>query len=191
MAEAKETKEPTAKHPEMTTIEALTLLAQQLKPQGPLEQAGLDQATIDRVKKPPEPRKYRMIPGRSEETAATFTLHVVESKKYPNGRIVALADYKHPPGMFTWRSEGGQVPDGFPMLRDHNSGSIGDGANVQNHQLSVQYKQWRWEEFWQRDLRRHIGKEITHGHCTGEGLGLKTPWLDGKVGAVRTEPEDD
>ena len=42
--------------------------------------------------------------------------------------------------------------------------------------LHVQFKQWLWEEFWQRDLRRYVGRGLASHHCAAGGAGLKTPW---------------
>jgi hypothetical protein len=180
---------------EMTTAEAIAALALQLKPQGPLEQAGMSQEAIDRVMRIPEPRKYRNVPGKSDDTGATMTLNVVESRKFPNGRIIGLQDYRHPPGMFTPRSQGGQVPDGHPMLST-GPGAPPDETKVEKHQLHEEYLQWRYESFWKRDLlnlvsgRDNLGVELQQRHCRDVD-GLKTPWLAGKVGHLREDqPED-
>lgn len=184
---AEKTEKQSERHPaEMTTAEAIAQLAASLKPQGPLEQAGLTPQAIDQLTKPPTPKKYRMIPCKSEETGATFTAHVVESKKYPNGRIVSLHDYTHPEGMFTYARDGGRVPDNFPILKDANGGALGEGVKLEKHQLSVMYLQWRWTEFWQRDLSRFVGKEISAHHCV-DAAGMKTPWLEGAVRPLVTE----
>lgn len=185
MAEKTEKSAVPAAH-EMSTADAIAQLAESLKPQGPLQQAGFTQAAIDQLTKLPTPNKYRHIACKSEETGATFTAHVIESKKFPNGRIVALGDYTHPAGAIRFQRDGGLVPDNFPILKDATGGALGDGVEIQNHQLSTAYKQWRWENFWQRDLARFVGKEIAAHYCV-DAAGLKTPWVDGAVRSLTSE----
>lgn len=171
---------------EMTAVEAITQLAASLKPQGPLEQAGMSQAQIDQITKLPTPKKYRDVPCKSEATGCSFTAHVVESKKFPQGRIVSLSGYTYPEGMFQYQSNGGRVPDGFPVLKDANGGALGDGIQLEKHQLSTMYLQWRWTEFWQRDLEAFVGKELAVHHCA-DAAGMRTPWLEGAVRSLLDE----
>jgi len=188
MATEKAEKTVPAAAPEMSTAEAIARLAESLKPQGPLEQAGFSQAAIDRLTKFPTPKKYRHIACKSDETGATFTAHVIESKRHPNGRIVALGSYTHPAGIYKYQRDGGLVPNDFPILKDA-TGSLGDGVDVRKDQLSVMYLQWRWENFWQRDLGRYVGKEIG-AHLCVDAAGLKTPWLDGAVRALNHSEDE-
>lgn len=174
--------------PEMTAVEAISQLAASLKPQSPLEQAGMSQAAIDQITKLPTPKRYRHIPCKSALTEATFIAHVVESKKYPRGRIVSLHEYTHPDGMFQYQSNGGRVPDGFPVLKDANGGALGDGVKLEKHQLSTMYLQWRWEEFWKRDLEAHVGKELAPHHCV-DPEAMKTPWQEGAVRTLLADEE--
>jgi hypothetical protein len=157
-------------------------LLRALKPQGPLEQAGLTPEHIARIKEAPAPQRYRDIPWRSEETGATGVAHVVESKKFPNGRIVSIAGYTHPPEAYIHESDGGRVPDGFGMWEGHQR-SVPEGQEPQLGDLNPAFRQWRYETFYRADLRFYIGREIKVHHCQDE-LGLKTAWSESKVGAV-------
>ncbi len=168
---------------DQTLAQVIAELARALKPQGPLEQAGLTAEHIERITKPPPPQKFRDIPWRSEETGATGTAHVVESRKMPNGRIVSIAGYTHPPEAYMHESEGGKVPDGFSMWSGQRR-TIPERQEPQQGDLNPGFLQWRYEMFYREDLRRFIGKEIKAHHCQDDGPGLKTPWSESKVGAV-------
>ena len=174
---------------EMTAVEAISQLAENLKPQGPLQQAGFSQAQIDQLTKIPAPKKYRGVVCKSDRTGACFVAHVVESKKFPHGRIVALHEYTHPDGIFEYVSNGGLVPDGFPILKDANGGALGPGIKLEKHQLSALYLQWRWTEFWQRDLEAHVGKGLAAHHCA-DADGLRTPWLEGAVRSLIDDSDE-
>lgn len=78
-------------------------------------------------------------------TGATFTARVLKSRSWPMGRIVELVDYKHPDGTDVHVADGGRCPDGKPIR--HKDGS-----------LTVDFKQWRYQEFWKRDLVDLVGK---------------------------------
>lgn len=158
-------------------------LARSLKPQGPLEMAGLTPEHIERITKAPPPQRYRDIPWHSEETGATGVAHVVESKKFPNGRIVSIAGYTHPPEAYVYESQDGKVPDGFAMWAGQQR-TIPEGQEPQQGDLNPAFLQWRYEMFYRADLRFFIGREIKAGHCREDGAGLKTPWSESKVGAV-------
>lgn len=92
----------------------------------------------------------------SDLTGSSFLARVVQSKAYPQGRVVELCDYKYPAGIGTHQNEGGLVPDGKPILRGDNG------------QPTTDYKQWRWTEFWQRDLAAFVGKPF-HSRYVVEG----------------------
>jgi len=160
-------------------------LLRALKPQGPLEHAGLSPEHIDRIQKPPLPQRFRDIPWRSDETGATGVVHVVESRKMPNGRIVAISGYMHPPAAYVSESLGGKVPDGFAMWSGSER-AVPDGQEPQRGDLNPMFLQWRYETFYRADLRYFIGREIKVHHCqeVDGARGLATPWQDSKVGAV-------
>lgn len=189
MAEAKRTDTPTSDS--MTMAQAITAgitqgmkeLAATLKPQGPLEQAGLSSERIEQITKPPSPQRYRDIPWQSEDTGATGIAHVVESKKFASGRIVSISDYRHPPDAYKHESEGGRVPDGFHMWKDHQR-SVPEGEEPQHGDLNQGFLQWRYDTYYKADLQRYAGKELKAGCCRADGEGLKTPWKESRVGAV-------
>jgi hypothetical protein len=157
-------------------------LLRALKPQGPLEIAGLTPERIDAIKLPPAPQRYREVPWQSAETGATGIAHVIESKKFPNGRITTIAGYTHPLAAYLHQSEGGMVPDGFHMWADKPR-TI-EGKEPQQGDLNQGFLQWRYETFYKADLARYAGKGLTQECCHPEGAGLKTPWQESRVGAV-------
>jgi hypothetical protein len=157
---------------------AEAMLAQ--APKSPLEMSGMSKEKQRELTEPGVPKRWRVIPGKSEETGSTFDLHVVESKQFPHGRIVALGNYKHPEGMFQFQSVGGKVPDGFPMFNTNSVPNIPEGQEVPRHLLSQRYLQWRWTTFWQADLKNINGKGLKAHHCVHDD-GLKTPWQPGKA----------
>jgi hypothetical protein len=160
-------------------------LLRALKPQGPLEQAGLSPERIAQIKELPKPQRWRDIPWQSEETGATGIAHVIESKKFTEGRITSIAGYTHPPASYKTQSEGGMVPDGFHMWADKPR-TI-EGIEPQQGDLNQGFLQWRYETFYKADLARYIGKAITTGCSDPAGAGLKTPWQESRVGAVSQE----
>jgi len=144
---------------------------------------GLSPEQIERLETPPAPKRHRKVACRSEETGATFTACVVESKNMPGGRIVAFEDYKHPAGVATYQSAGGLVPDGMQILRSGSSAPQGDLSNLQKHDFTPFYLQWRWVEFWQKDIRRYSGKELK-AHIAVDPAAFQTPWQEGRVGSL-------
>ena len=90
--------------------------------------------------------RERRIPCTSEDTGATFWARVVESKGFPQGRIIELLEYKHPAGVDKHEIDGGRVPSGLPIGRPDNG------------HPTPEYKHWLWEEFWLRDLKSFVGK---------------------------------
>jgi hypothetical protein len=101
---------------------------------------------VQEVRGEPTPAApQRLIPCRSEITGSTFTARVAKSRTSPEGRIVGLDGYTHPAGADKYISDGGDVPDGFPIFDA-------------NGKLTPLFKQWKWETYWQRDLRDFVGK---------------------------------
>lgn len=149
---------------------------------GPFQRAGYSPERIAELTEPPKAKKWRRVACRSEDTQATFTACVVESKQFPAGRIVALENYTHPPGVAVYQSEGGLVPTSMQILRA-GTAAPEEGRNPPKHDLTPYYMQWRWEEFWQKDLRRHAGKELKRQHAIDEAA-FTTPWQDGRVGPL-------
>jgi hypothetical protein len=162
--------------------EGMTALATSLKPQGPLDMAGFTAEHIKQLTQPPAPQMYRDIPWKSEETGATAIAHVVASKKYPNGRVIYLSNYKHPKEAYVYQAQDGKVPDGFNIWADRPV-NLPENEEPAQGTFNQGFLQWRWTNFYQADIRRYVGREIQPHHCqTPEGI--KTPWIEGKVGAV-------
>lgn len=180
MAESKKAPEPQDQSPPPRWV---TDLLRALKPQGPLEQAGLTPERIAQIRDLPKPQRYRDIPWQSEETGATGVAHVIESKRFPEGRIVAISDYAHPPSAYISQSEGGLVPDGFHMWKDQPR-TIPEGKEPQQGDLNAGFLQWRYETFYRADLTRYSGKAMIFGACDPSGAGLKTPWQESRVGSA-------
>jgi hypothetical protein len=67
-------------------------------------------------------------------SGAKGTCIVAPSETYPEGRIVGIEDYEHPPGVDALQKDGGLVPQG------------------------VHQKEWKWANYWQRDLRAYVGQ---------------------------------
>lgn len=174
--------DPTAQAITQGIAQGLSELAKSLKPQGPLEQAGLSPERIKEITLPPAPQRYRDIPWRSEETEATGIAHVVESKKFPNGRIVQISGYTHPETAYQYESQGGKVPDGFSIWSGQPR-TLTPGQEPSQGDLNPGFLQWRYETFYRADLRHYIGREIKAHHCQ-DPKGLETKWLEGKVGGV-------
>lgn len=168
---------------ELTTAEAITELARQLKPQGIWEQAGFSPEKVAQMQEPPKALRWRKVACKSDETGATFTACVTESRAYPNGRITALENYTHPPGVATFVSAGGLVPDGFQILKSGTAAPPEGGPPLLKQDLTVPYLQWRWVEFWQKDLRRLIGKPLLSSHAI-DPAAWATPWQEGRVGQL-------
>jgi hypothetical protein len=159
-------------------VKAIHALAEAQRTKSPLEHSGLSPEQQRRLTDTPAVPRYRYVPCKSEETGATFDAHVLESRKYPNGRIVALRGYTHPAGVEISQLQGGLVPEGMAVF------------NPDARSYTVQYKQWRWETFYQVDLRRYCSgsRELTPGLCA-EPKGMSTPWLAGAVRQVGVEDD--
>lgn len=182
MAESK-VEQQKAPPQELTTAQAIALLAQTMRPQGPLEMAGLTPEHIQQITQAPAPQKYRDVPWKSEETGATARAHVVESRKFPNGRVVYLTDYRHPKEAYVYDSQGGKVPDGFPMWAGNYPTNLPEGEEPAQGTFNIGYLQWRWTNFYQADIRRYVGREIQPHHCQVPDALKTTPWIEGRVGS--------
>lgn len=90
--------------------------------------------------------KIERLPCKSEETGATFVAVVQTSGHHPAGFVLTLDAYTMPDGVEVHKADGGLVPDGLTVRRK-------DG------ELTREYKQWVWVNFYQADLRRHVGKD--------------------------------
>ena len=70
-------------------------------------------------------------------------------------RIVGIVGYTHPPEAYLHESEGGRVPDGFNIWND-SPRTIPQGQEPQIGDLNQSFKQWRYESFYQADLRAFV-----------------------------------
>jgi hypothetical protein len=168
---------------ELTTVQAIQALAEAMRPQGPLEMAGFTPERVKELTQLPAPQKYRDIPWKSEETGATAIAHVIESRKFPNGRVVQLINYTHPKEAYVYEEQGGKVPQGFPMWAGNHPTNLPEGEEPAQGTFNNHFLQWRWVTFFQADIRRYVGREIQPHHCQSPD-GLKTPWIEGRVGSI-------
>ena len=145
----------------------------------PLERAGLTPKQIAQIEEPLRPLRHRKVACKSE-TGATFTACVVESRRYPDGVVKTMEDYRHPAGTMTYQRDGGLVPDGMQILR-LGTGVPAEGTVIPSHELDIFYKQWRWETFWQADLRAYCNGKPLLRHTAVDEASFKTPWKDGHV----------
>lgn len=81
----------------------------------------------------------------SPATGATFKARVIRSRSFPKGRVVELLEYTEPAGYDVHTSDGGLVPDGVPIRSKEGS-------------FTPQFKMWRYQTFWRRDLSEFVGK---------------------------------
>ncbi len=90
-----------------------------------------------------EPRiPVEVVPDcKSHQTGATFTAEITR------GIVTGIVDYKHPSGIDLHIDQGGLVTNGLEIKDTHG-------------QLHPQYKQWLWENFWQLDIRTHVGRAL-------------------------------
>lgn len=162
-----------------------------------LTMAGLSEAKQKAMVSPPPPQKFRVIRGRSSVTKATFNMIVVQSKAFPKGRVVRLEEYKHPKGIDTHQSMKGLVPDGLQIKATGSLvGEIGPDGDQRSVTASrtgytLQYLQWRWEEFYQTDLRRLVGKSVMADECIDAKDIEKVPWKDSENFTIDVDPEAD
>jgi len=159
----------------------------------PLSMTGMSPEAQRALVTPAPPKSWRMVPGKSAETGATFTLHVHASRKHSDGVITALHNYKHPPGSFTYEQRtadgeplnNGLVPQGMPILRDETVG-VAIGQEPPAEMLDDHYKQWRYETFYKKDLSYYIGRVLRVEFCDPSS-GIQTPWIPGTSGGVIAE----
>ena len=192
MAEPKPT--PTA---DLSTAEAIDRLAKAIvsnAPKTPLEMTGMSEERQRALVSRPKAQRYRLIPGVSPRTGATFTMNVVESKTHPDGRVTEIRDYKHPEGTYLHESAGGLVPDGVRIFNSNGPpADLRPGHEPPKQSLDVMFLHWRWQEFYQADLREVIGSgKRTQGalkaHLCREGeAAMTTPWLTAEAGDVAAE----
>ena len=78
---------------------------------------------------------------KSPDTGATFKAEI------QRGIVFTLVDYAYPEGIEVHQSDGGIVPDRLPVKDP-------DGR------YNPAYKQWRWTEFLQRDMRSFVGRPL-------------------------------
>jgi hypothetical protein len=169
--------------------EGLRAIAPMLKPQTALDATGISEARKKQLTAPPEPQRYRSIAWKSPDTGATGIAHVVESRAHPQGRIVRLEGYTHPPETYRFEADGGLVPDGFSMWGgDGRPRTLEAGREPQQGDLSPIFLQWRYERFYKADLARWIGRGMT-SECSADERPLATiPWQTSGV-AESAAPE--
>jgi hypothetical protein len=81
----------------------------------------------------------------SEETGASATAVIVPSHTYAAGRLIRLEDYTYPKDIED------RVPNGMNQKRKSSE----SGALIE----TPEFKQWRYESFWQLDLKRYVGRD--------------------------------
>lgn len=141
---------------------------------------GLSPDQVARLEGMPAPKRWREVACKSEWTGATFIACVVESKAHPHGRIVELKNYTHPQGVSTFTSAGGLVPEGMQIMRAGTGAPPEDGRIIPKHDLTPFYMQWRYTEFWQRDINMYAGKELRSSMAI-DPAAFTTPWKEGSV----------
>jgi hypothetical protein len=171
---------------ESTTVEALTALAQAIVKAGNPSTGlltGMSEARLAQVRgENDKPKRFKRVAGKSPSTGATFVMLVAESRTFPAGRVVQLLDYRHPAGMFTPISEGGQCPDGSLVWRDGKPPvQITNEEQVPGTALSPQYKQWRYETYWQSDLRSIASGQPLRAYNCKDPSDMQTDWLDAQL----------
>jgi hypothetical protein len=187
MAEKTDTKKDIELTPAQAIVEGIKQgmaeLAKVIKPQDALDMAGLSEARKAQLREPPKPKKCRDFAVRFPQTGATAIAHVVESAKLKNGRIVSFSDYRHPRAAYIAESEGGLVPNGFPIWAAAQPMNLPEDEEPALGHLNQAFKQWRYENFWQRDLRDFVGVEIQPHICQEPDALRTTPWQEGRIAA--------
>lgn len=169
---------------EPTTFEAIRALAEAIAKSGQpsaLDMAGISKERQDALMgKTAKPMRFRKVPGRSQETEATFTMIVVESRKFPSGRVVRLEDYREPDGCFRPISQGGRVPDGATIWSDGQHYQPEAGKRPPKNAIHPYHRQFLYETYWKADLGRLVGKPLRVAEClTPEGF--SAPWEESAV----------
>lgn len=175
---------------EPSTYDAIRALAEAIAKNG--QPSALDMAGISKDKqdalmgKTAKPVRYRKVPGRSQETEATFTMIVVESRKFPSGRVVRLEDYREPDGVFKPMSQGGRVPDGATIWADGQHYQPVPGQRPPKNAIHTYHRQYLYETYWKADLGRLVGKQLRAAEClTPEAF--NAPWEESSMYATDEE----
>lgn len=109
------------------------------------------------------PLVERMIACKSPATGSTFQARIVESRGWPQGKVVDLVDYTHPDGIDKHVADGGIVPDGLNIrIGADRAGKakLPDGTEITISvgDFTPEYKMWKYAEYWKRDLVEFVGK---------------------------------
>lgn len=104
--------------------------------------------------------KHRPLPPeekihcRSPLSGASFTVRVVTSKSFPDGRVVEILDYVRPEGWDKHKDDGG-LYDGLreEMVPPER---IADSERMTKAQH--RYRMWLYKSFWQKDWNAISGK---------------------------------
>lgn len=126
----------------------------------------------------------RTIRGKSPETGATFEMVVTRSRAFPLGRIVRLEKYTIPAEAYVPRSQGGHLPDGMPIWQDAKNIVAKPGNDTPNAMFNVNFRQYRTDMYWKRDLQSLIGKEPKPHMCVEPKDLHSVQWQESSV----TEP---
>lgn len=188
--EKKTDQSPPAPAAEPSTFDAIKALAEAISKNGqpsPLDMAGISKERQDALMgKTAKPMRFKRVPGRSQDTEATFTMIVVESRKYPTGRVVRLEDYKEPAGCFTPVSQGGRVPDGATIWADGQHHQPDHGKRPPKNAIHAYHRQYLYETYWKADLGRIVGKALRVYDCLTPAA-FEMPWEESTMFAVEEE----
>jgi hypothetical protein len=179
---------PPQSAPEMSTRELLTTLVREIRQQNDREQGGgLSAEKRAELTTPPEPKKWRLVPWRSPDTGATAMAHVVESKTFKHGRVTGLHGYTHPREAYISKREDGTgeglVPYGMDIWRD-GPVDLPEDREPATGVFNVNFLHWRWQNFFQSDLKAQIGKELKSHACQNPEDLAGVRWQDGRVGSI-------
>lgn len=100
--------------------------------------------------RPPPPEST--VDCRSPITGATFKARCVQSRAYPDGRIVEITDYAHPEGIDVPKVDGGRCD----MPREKMFIQREDGEFTQD--FTKPYLYWRYQNFWAKDWNELSGQ---------------------------------
>ena len=133
-------------------------------------------------------KRFRLIPGVSSDTGATFVLLVIDAPGYAMGKVMSLLEYKHPMGIYRHVSEGGMWPDGAPIFVDDRPQFPEGGKEPYKQSLNPMFLQARWEQFFKHDLTRILGNntpfsrgELKLQNCANPDAVASIPWIDSSV----------
>lgn len=128
--------------------------------------------------------RWRDIECKSPFTGALILVHVVESKAYvEHGRIVSFSRYRHPAEAYIHEEAGGLVPNGLKMFKADSSPYVPPGSEPVKESLTVEFLEWRWKAFAQRDQLNFgaRGSREMKAHYCVDPDGIKTPWKAGTI----------